>query len=112
MAAVGRKPGPGPGLFADGPAAAAPRRRTARLSWIVRSARSGRAALAPQRLRHLQVLLQVWQNLVGEAGRRVIRLLGFPLEFFDILLVISDHVLGERLVELVAGQLRQAVIFR
>src|SRR5437868_7571465 len=63
-----------------------------------------------QRLRGFEVLLQSRQRLLCERRGRLILALGFLLECSDILLVVRDHMLCERLVERGAVELAHFVV--
>src|SRR4051812_48200717 len=56
------------------------------------------------------MLLQRRQRVIGEIGGRVVLLLGLFLVLGDVLLVVGDHLLGERLVEVGAGHFRHLVV--
>src|ERR1700738_5104216 len=64
-----------------------------------------------ERLRGLKMLLQRRQRLLSEAAGSIV-LLGFLLEFADVLLMVGDHHPRELAVKTRPGQLQHAVVLR
>src|SRR4051812_14602858 len=70
----------------------------------------GPSALLGERLRRLEMLLEGRQRVVGISAGRVVLHLRRLLVVGDVLLVVLDHLARERLVELVARELRHLVV--